>query len=91
MSTKNSDKKNKKNYNLIFDEDFNDSDLNLKHWVPYYLPQWSSREKSKPNFTIKDNLLTLQINKNHQPWCPEFNGDVKCSSLQTGMYAGCLE
>ena len=90
MSTKNSDKKNKKNYNLIFDEDFNDSDLNLKHWVPYYLPQWSSREKSKPNFTIKDNLLTLLINKNQQPWCPEFNGDVKCSSLQTGMYAGCL-
>ena len=39
MSTKNSDKKKKNNYNLIFDEDFNDSDLNLKHWVPYYLPQ----------------------------------------------------
>jgi hypothetical protein len=33
-----------KNYKLIFNEDFNTSKLNLTNWIPYYLPQWSSRE-----------------------------------------------
>ena len=90
MKAENFEKKKKTNYNLIFDEDFCGNNLNEKQWIPCYLPQWSSREKSKPNFTIKDNLLTLQITKNQKPWCPEFNGDVRCSSLQTGVYAGAL-
>ena len=80
----------KTNYTLIFDEDFNGNNLNLKHWIPYYLTQWSSREKSKPNFIINDDLRRFQITKNQKPWCLEFNGEVKCSSLQTGIYASVL-
>jgi hypothetical protein len=78
----------KENYQLVFDEDFSKPELNLKNWIPYYLPQWSSRAKSKPNFVIKDESLVLQITENQQPWCPEFNGNVKCSSIQTGIFAG---
>jgi hypothetical protein len=79
-----------KNYKLIFNEDFNTSKLNLKNWIPYYLPQWSSREKSKPNYEISKGQLSLQITKNQEPWCPEFNGQVKCSSIQTGVFSGKL-
>ena len=79
--------KNKKNYRLLFNADFEEDHLNSKHWIPYYLPHWSSREKSAAQFSIKDGFLSLQITKTQQPWCPEFNGKVKCSSLQTGLYA----
>lgn len=79
-----------KNYKLIFEEDFSSSELNTNNWIPFYLPQWSSREMSKPNYKIKEGLLSLQIVENQNPWCPEFNGNVKCSSIQTGLFAGKL-
>lgn len=77
-------------YTLFFDESFDSSTLNPAHWVPYYLPQWSSRELSKPRYVLENGLLTLRIEADQQPWCPEFNGDVKCSSIQTGLFAGPL-
>jgi hypothetical protein len=79
-----------KNYKLIFNEEFSSPELNTNNWIPFYLPHWSSRELSKPNFEIKNGLLSLQISENQKPWCPEFNGEVKCSSLQTGLFAGKL-
>lgn len=79
-----------KNYELIFNEEFSSVELNTNNWIPYYLPHWSSRELAKPNFEIKNGLLYLQISENQKPWCPEFNGEVKCSSLQTGLFAGKL-
>ncbi|NOT94292.1 glycoside hydrolase family 16 protein [Ferruginibacter sp.] len=79
-----------KNYKLVFNEEFSSSKLNTDNWIPFYLPQWSSREKSKPDYEIKDGLLSLQISENQKPWCPEFNGKVKCSSIQTGVFAGKL-
>jgi len=80
----------KKNYTLLFDEEFVSPFLDLTKWLPYYLPHWSSRESSKPNYEVKDGKLILKITKNQKPWCPEFNGNVKCSSIQTGNYAGSL-
>lgn len=79
-----------KNYKLIFNEEFSSAELNTNNWIPFYLPQWSSREMSKPNYEIKEGLLSLQIVENQNPWCPEFNGNVKCSSIQTGLFAGKL-
>jgi hypothetical protein len=80
----------KENYRLVFNSEFEESWLNTQNWIPYYLPQWSSRERSKPNYELKNGQLLLQITKNQQPWCPEFNGKVKCSSIQTGIFAGKL-
>jgi hypothetical protein len=77
-------------YILDFSDDFNSKKLNTKKWLPFYLPQWSSRKKSKPNYKLKDSCLVLQITEDQQPWCPEFNGEVKCSSIQTGVFAGKL-
>jgi beta-glucanase (GH16 family) len=30
----------------------------------------------------------LQITEDQQPWCPEFDGEVKASCIQTGLFAG---
>ena len=78
----------KENYTLLFDEEFVSPFLDSTKWLPYYLPHWSSRELSKPNYEVKDGKLILKITENQKPWCPEFNGNVKCSSIQTGNYAG---
>lgn len=81
----------KDDYQLVFEDCFESPGLNLKNWIPFYLPQWSSTEKSTPNYLIRDGKLILQITENQQPWCPEFNGDVKCSNLQTGLFSGPLD
>ena len=33
-------------------------------------------------------MLRLLIEEDQQPWCPELDGEVKVSSLQTGQFAG---
>jgi Glycosyl hydrolases family 16 len=77
-------------YQLQFEDDFDAPILNEKNWLPFYLPQWSSRKASAPNYKIENSNLVLQISEEQQPWCPEFNGVVKCSSVQTGVFAGPL-
>jgi hypothetical protein len=78
----------KENYVLEFSDDFEDEHINPHNWYTFYLPQWSSRERSKPQYELKNGHLILKITQNQEPWCPEFNGEVKCSSIQTGVFAG---
>lgn len=78
----------KPGYHLVFHDAFDDSALNLDHWIPYYLPQWSSRAQSAARYHLAGGALTLRIDADQPPWCPEFDGAVKCSSLQTGLFAG---
>ncbi len=78
----------KRGYSLVFNDDFNGDQLDTRNWIPYYLPQWSSRERSRPEYRFDQGNLVLQIKEQQQPWCPEFNGQVKVSSLQTGLFAG---
>lgn len=73
-----------------FFDDFDGPVLNTSLWIPTYLPQWSSREKTCPYYRISDSQLILQITKEQQPWSEEFNGQVKVSNLQTGVYSGPL-
>ena len=80
----------KENYVLALNDDFITKNIDLKNWIPYYLPHWSSKEMTKPNYEIKAGNLTLKITEEQKPWCPEFNGEVKCSSIQTGLYSGKL-
>jgi hypothetical protein len=37
---------------------------------------------------LADGCLSLRIDHDQQPWCPEFDGGTRVSSLQTGVYAG---
>lgn len=78
----------KSGYQLDFHDEFDSPALNLSNWIPYYLPQWSSRQNSAPRYHIADSALVLRIDADQPPWCPEFDGEIKASSLQTGLYAG---
>jgi hypothetical protein len=78
----------KENFVLEFNDEFEKEAIDTENWIPFYLPQWSSKEMSKPNYKIKNGNLVLQITQEQKPWCPEFNDDIKCSSIQTGVFSG---
>ena len=75
-------------YRLDFEDDFGGSSLDLTRWLPHYLPQWSSRAASAARYDVGDGLLRLRIDRDQPPWCPEFDGWLRVSSLQTGVFAG---
>ena len=62
--------------------------MDLGRWIPHYLPHWSTRERSAARYAIADGRLSLLITANQQPWCPDLDGEVRVSSLQTGVFAG---
>ncbi|NYJ04183.1 GNAT family N-acetyltransferase [Petropleomorpha daqingensis] len=70
----------------LFDGDELDRDL----WLPYYLPHWSSRAASAARYRLGDGVLRLLVEEDQPPWCPEFDGGVRVSSLQTGEFCGPL-
>jgi hypothetical protein len=73
---------------ILFADEFEGPSLNLGNWYPYYLPHWSSQERSRASYRIQDSYLRLSIDEGQLPWCPEFDGDVKVSNLQTGQWSG---
>jgi hypothetical protein len=75
-------------FELEFEDTFDGDDLDRARWLPYYLPHWSSRERSAARYGVGDGLLRLRIEEDQQPWCPELDGDLRVSSLQTGELAG---
>jgi Glycosyl hydrolases family 16 len=78
----------KPGYELEFEDEFDGETLDEYRWIPHYLPQWSSRERSAARHELRDGCLRLLIEADQEPWCPELDGDVKVSSLQTGLFAG---
>lgn len=78
----------KPGYTLEFHDEFDAPTLNTSKWLPFYLPHWSSRSQSAPRYTLGNGNLVLQITQDQPPWCPEFDGAVRCSSIQTGAFAG---
>jgi hypothetical protein len=75
-------------FELEFDESFDSTTLGRERWIPHYLPQWSSREQSAARYAIRDGMLTLRIEEDQPPWSPEFDGALKVSSMQTGVFSG---
>jgi Glycosyl hydrolases family 16 len=73
-----------------FEDTFEADTLDRTRWVPYYLPQWSSRERSAARYEVGGGALRLLIEEDQPPWCPELDGDIRVSSLQTGVFAGPL-
>ena len=78
----------KTGYILEFSDEFDGPSIDTNKWVPYYLPHWSSRAQSIPRYHFEDGNLVLQITKDQGPWCPEFDGEVRCSCIQTGEFSG---
>ena len=80
----------KAGYKIEVEDDFDGPELDRGLWFPYYLPHWSSRSASAARYSIADGMLTLRIDADQPPWCPEWDGGLRVSSLQTGVFAGPL-
>ena len=77
-------------FELEFEDRFEGDTLDPGRWIAHYLSHWSSRERSAARYELGGGRLRLLITADQQPWCPEFDGDVRVSSLQTGAFAGPL-
>jgi hypothetical protein len=75
-------------YELEFEDTFDGDELDEGRWIAHYLPQWSTWERSAARYQLGGGRLRLQINADQQPWCPELDGPLRVSSLQTGLFAG---
>ena len=75
-------------YELEFEDTFEGPTLDERRWIPCYLPQWSSRERAAARYVLGDDSLRLLIEADQEPWAPELDGQVRVSSLQTGVFAG---
>lgn len=75
-------------YELEFEDTFEDDRLHPGRWFPYYLPHWSTRERSAARYEVGGGVLRLLVEPDQEPWCPELDGEVRVSALQTGAFAG---
>lgn len=73
---------------LHVEDTFEGEVLDPALWLPYYLPHWSSRRAAAARYRLGDGTLRLLVEEDQPAWCPEFDGEVRVSSLQTGAYSG---
>lgn len=75
-------------YDVVWQDDFDRPTLDEMHWLPHYLPHWSTPDRTAARYEIRDSVLRLLIEADTPPWCPALDGDLRVSSLQTGVFAG---
>ena len=75
-------------YDVTWQDDFDEPVLDETHWLPHYLPHWSTPDRTAARYEIRDSVLRLLIEADTPPWCPPLDGDLRVSSLQTGVFAG---
>lgn len=75
-------------YVLEVEDTFAGPDLDRARWLPWYLPQWSSRERAAARYVLTDGVLRLRIEHDQPAWCPDLDGELRVSNLQTGVFSG---
>ncbi len=75
-------------YILDREDNFDLGYLDRSLWIPNHLPQWSSSLDSAARYDLAEGRLDLLIERDQPPWCPEFDGSTRVSSLQTGVFSG---
>ena len=75
-------------WSLDFVEEFDGPELDPDRWLPFYLPQWSSRARTAARYRLADGALVLRIDADQAPWSPEFDGQIKTTAIQTGVFSG---
>jgi len=73
---------------LIFEDHFDGRELDRSKWLAYYLPHWSTLEAARACFRIAGSSLRLFIADDQAPWCPDHDGQMRVSNLQTGHFSG---
>jgi len=72
-----------------FEEHFDGAALDPDVWVPYYLPQWSSRAESAAVYEITGSCLRLHLPEEHPLWCPaDHPTPLRVSGIQSGVFSG---
>lgn len=74
----------------LFYDDFSALELDLRKWLPAYLPHWSRLDRCRPSYSLQNGYLSLEITEKQEPWCPKYDGGVRVSNLQTGHWSGPL-
>ena len=75
-------------YMLEVEDGFEGPGLDVRLWIPRYLPHWTVHPASVARYEVGAGRLVLRIDEDQPPWSPEFTGELRVSSLQTGVYAG---
>ena len=74
---------------MSFRDDFEGDDLDRSVWIPYYLPQWSSRAQSAATYEVAGSQVRLSIPPGQGLWCPaEHEGPLRVSAIQSGVFSG---
>lgn len=76
-------------YELEFEENFTQPDLNPGRWVPHYLPHWTTPDRSAARYELEPGLLRLRIDADQPAWRVE-DGEMRVSNIQTGAFSGPL-
>jgi hypothetical protein len=74
-------------YELEFDERFGAPTLDETHWLPHYVPQWTTPDRSEARYDLANGVITFRIDADQKPWRPE-EGELRVSSIQTGTWSG---
>ena len=80
---------NRSGYELEFEERFDSTRLAPNRWVPHYLPQWTTPDRSMARFDLTGDALQLRIDSDQPAW-REGDGELRVSNVQTGTYSGPL-
>jgi hypothetical protein len=74
---------------LVFEDDFDGTDLDRDVWLPHYLPAWSSRAATAATYDIRDSCLHLSIPPEQGNWLPaEHEPPLRVSGIQSGNFSG---
>jgi hypothetical protein len=75
---------------LVFEDVFDGEALDRRKWIPAYLPQWSTPDLTAARHELGEGTLRLRIDADQAPWCPDLDGDLRVSSIQTATFSGPL-
>ena len=76
-------------YDLAFADDFSGPGLDLDQWIPHYLPEWTTPDRSAARYALTPGGLRLVIAAEQPAWHVE-DGEMRVSNLQTGTFSGPL-
>jgi hypothetical protein len=74
---------------VTIDDRFDGPVLDTERWVPHYLPQWTTPDRSAARYDLAPEGLRLRIDADQPAW-READGPMRVSNLQTATFSGPL-